>query len=230
MKDPALKSRRYVLLDRDGTINVDRHYLRRAEDLELLPGAAAGLRALQDMGLGLIVVTNQSGIGRGYFSEDDLAAIHARLHALLAAEGVHLEGIYICPHLPADNCPCRKPRRGLVDQAIADLHFDPRESFVLGDQPCDMELSAAIGATGIQVTSTLPANSPPQTEFSRREEQPTEVVSRGSGLVPVPWHATDLVAAAKRVGEILHARDNLSPLGGVLHPAARPALLSESRS
>ena len=101
-------SRRFVILDRDGTICAERHYLSRPDQVELLPGAARGLRALRRLDLGLIVVTNQSGIGRGYFGEADLRAVHAQLRRLLAAEQIALDGVYCCPHLPEDECGCRK--------------------------------------------------------------------------------------------------------------------------
>ncbi|WP_413204467.1 D-glycero-beta-D-manno-heptose 1,7-bisphosphate 7-phosphatase [Rhodospirillum sp. A1_3_36] len=143
--------RRAVLLDRDGTINVDTHYLSRPEQLELLPGAAEGLRMMRDLGFALIVVTNQSGIARGYFSEDDLKDIHARFRAILADEGITLDGIYYCPHGTEDGCICRKPGRGMVDQALADIDFDPARSFMIGDKRVDLDLGRAVGAEPILV-------------------------------------------------------------------------------
>jgi D-glycero-D-manno-heptose 1,7-bisphosphate phosphatase len=141
--------RRFILLDRDGTIIVERNYLADAALVELLPGAAEGLRNLAAAGFGLVVVTNQSGIGRGYLDWPTLDAIHARMQALLDAEGVRLDGIYVCPHTPDDSCDCRKPKRGLVDQAAARLGFDPTESVVIGDKACDMALGSRIGARTI---------------------------------------------------------------------------------
>src|SRR4051794_39513886 len=95
-----MSRQRFVLLDRDGTINVEHHYLSRPEQVELLPEAARGLRHMQSLGLGLVVITNQSGIGRGYFNEIRLTQIHQRLLDLLAAEQVRLSAIYYCPHTP----------------------------------------------------------------------------------------------------------------------------------
>jgi D-glycero-D-manno-heptose 1,7-bisphosphate phosphatase len=138
---------RFAILDRDGTIIAERHYLSDPEQVELLPGASLGLRQLAQMGLGLVVVTNQSGIGRGFFDRDRLEQIHQRMQDLLAAEGVDLDGIYFCPHIPADACQCRKPRAGLVERAARDLGFDPKESFAIGDKPCDIELGQRVGAT-----------------------------------------------------------------------------------
>jgi D-glycero-D-manno-heptose 1,7-bisphosphate phosphatase len=143
--------RRFVALDRDGTIIVERQYLSCQDQVELLPGAGAGLRALGEMGLGLVIVTNQSAVGRGYFDAARLEQIHGRLRELLAAEGVELEGIYVCPHAPADGCACRKPLPGLLLQASRELGFDPGEAFVIGDKPCDIELGRGVGATTILV-------------------------------------------------------------------------------
>jgi D-glycero-D-manno-heptose 1,7-bisphosphate phosphatase len=145
--------RRFVLLDRDGTINVERNYLATPAGVELLPGAAEGLRAMRALGLGLVVITNQSGIGRGLFDLETLQAIHARLDALLADAGVRLDGTYWCPHVPDDGCECRKPKPGLVLQAARELGFDPARAFVVGDKRVDIELGRGVGATTILVTT-----------------------------------------------------------------------------
>jgi D-glycero-D-manno-heptose 1,7-bisphosphate phosphatase len=142
-----VRTRRFVLLDRDGTLVVEKNYLSRAEDLELLPGALRALRLLHHLGLGLAVVTNQSGLRRGYFDQAALDGIHARLRRLLAEGGVHLTRILVCPHGPEDRCRCRKPEPGLVLDAAAELGFDPAASFVIGDKPCDVELGRRLGAT-----------------------------------------------------------------------------------
>jgi D-glycero-D-manno-heptose 1,7-bisphosphate phosphatase len=146
-----MNRRRFVVLDRDGTVVVERNYLSDPAQLELLPGAAAGLRQLGGLGLGLVIISNQSGVGRGYFDEARLSLIHQRLQSLLGAEGVRLDGIYYCPHLPEDDCGCRKPRPGLLRRAGQQLRFDPRDSFVIGDKACDVELGRAVGATTLLV-------------------------------------------------------------------------------
>lgn len=139
--------RRFVVLDRDGTVIVERHYLSDPRLVELLPGAAAGLRALRDLGLGLVVITNQSAIGRGFFDQARLHAIHRRFSELLRVEGVRLDGIYVCPHRPEARCACRKPGTALLERAARELRFDPRSSFVIGDKACDIELGRKVGAT-----------------------------------------------------------------------------------
>jgi len=146
-----MNSRRFVVLDRDGTIIVRRDYLSDPAGMELLPGAARGLRKLAELGLGLVIATNQSGIGRGYFNATRLESIHRRLGELLAAEAVPPIPIYVCPHLPEDGCRCRKPMPGLVEQAARELGFDPRAGFVIGDNVCDVELGKGIGATTLLV-------------------------------------------------------------------------------
>lgn len=146
-----MPQRRFVVLDRDGTIIVERHYLSDPNHVELIPGAAEALRQLRESRLGLVVVTNQSGIGRGFFDEERLDLIHQRLHQLLEAEDVCLDGIYFCPHTPEDNCSCRKPRTGLLKLAVKDLDFDPRACFVIGDKASDIEMGQRIGATTLLV-------------------------------------------------------------------------------
>lgn len=138
--------RPFVMLDRDGTLIAERHYLSDPDQVELLPGAVAGLQRLRQLGLGLIMVTNQSGVGRGYFSLARLDEVHERVRKLLGEHQVLLDGIYVCPHVPEDNCACRKPRPGLLVRAAAELGFDPAEGFVIGDKPCDIELGQAVKA------------------------------------------------------------------------------------
>lgn len=138
--------KRFVLIDRDGTLNVEKHYLSDPDQLELYPGAGAAIRRLNEAGFGVVVVTNQSGIARGYFDMTTLERIHARLHELLAAEGAHVDGIYICPHGPDDACTCRKPLPGMIEQAVAEHGFDPAQAVMIGDKEVDVELGKAVGA------------------------------------------------------------------------------------
>lgn len=140
-----------VFLDRDGTLIEHHHYLSRPDQVALIPGAAAALRALAGAGWALVVITNQSGIGRGYFGEDDLAAVHRRLEELLATEGIRLDGIYHCPHRPEDGCRCRKPAPALVERAVAELGLDLGGSVVVGDNMADVELGRTLGIPVILV-------------------------------------------------------------------------------
>lgn len=143
--------RPYILLDRDGTIIHDRHYLHDPEEMELLPNAAAGLKRLADRGHGLVVLTNQSGVGRGYFTRGDVEACNERLRAMLAKHGIFLDAVLYCPHAPEDACHCRKPATGLVEQAVAMLEFDPEKAWMIGDKDADVDLGIAVGARSILV-------------------------------------------------------------------------------
>lgn len=146
-----MTQRRFAALDRDGTIIFEKHYLSYPDQVELLPGAAQGLRQLSALGLGLIVVTNQSAISRGFFDIRRLDQIHERLYKLLAAEQIHFDGIYFCPHLPDEGCFCRKPQTGLLELAAKELNFDPQESFVIGDNICDIDMGKNARATTLLV-------------------------------------------------------------------------------
>jgi len=142
-------TRRFVLLDRDGTINEEIGYVLRPEELRLIPGALEALAELQGLGLGLVVVTNQSPVGRGMIAAAELETIHQRLRNLLAEGGVTLDGIEVCPHRPDEGCACRKPGTLMVERAAAALGFDPREGWMVGDHAGDMGLGRAVGARTI---------------------------------------------------------------------------------
>ncbi|GAC1666477.1 MAG: HAD family hydrolase [Candidatus Acidiferrum sp.] len=146
-----LPLRRAVFLDRDGTISEELGYLNHVSRFRIFPFAAAAIRRLNDAGLPVIVVTNQSGIGRGYFPESLVQTIHQVMTQQLAAAGAHLQGVYYCPHTSADGCVCRKPSPGLLDRAAAEHAIDLRQSFVVGDRYGDLELASRAGARGILV-------------------------------------------------------------------------------
>lgn len=158
---------------------MERHYLSDPDEVELLPGAAQGLRSMRGMGFGLVVVTNQSPIGRGMFGPDRLHLIHQRLVELLRQEKVKLDGIYFCPHTPEDECSCRKPRPGMIERAARELGFFPDNCFMIGDKQCDIEAGLRCGATPILV----------RTGYGAQVEASKQVVS---------CHiADDLVGASK---------------------------------
>jgi histidinol-phosphate phosphatase family protein len=140
-----------VVLDRDGTIIVDRHYLDGPEQVEFLPNAAAGLRLLCARGYRLIIVTSQSGVGRGLLSLQQLEMVHERLCRMVHDAGARIERIYYCPHTPQENCDCRKPRLGLLLRAAEELGFEPSTTTVVGDKPSDIEFGLRAGATTILV-------------------------------------------------------------------------------
>lgn len=142
---------RVVLLDRDGTVVVDRDYLADPAGLEFLPGAAEGLRQLHAGGYRLVIISNQSGVGRGLFSLERLQEINARLEQMVCEAGAALAGIYCCPHRPDEGCACRKPNVELVRQAAHELRFDPSAAVVIGDRDSDVELGRRLGATTIRL-------------------------------------------------------------------------------
>ncbi|MEY3775480.1 MAG: hypothetical protein RLZZ129_2260 [Verrucomicrobiota bacterium] len=143
--------RKLILLDRDGTVNDEVHYLVVPDQLKLIPGAAAGIRRLNQAGYAVAIVTNQSGVARGYLSLASLDRVHQRLRELLAKEQAKVDGIYFCPHLPTDRCACRKPGSKLATDAAADLGATLKGVIVIGDRECDILLGRAINATTILV-------------------------------------------------------------------------------
>lgn len=148
-----------VIVDRDGTIVVDRHYLSDPAGLEFTAGAAEGLRQLYESGFRLVVATNQSGVGRGLVTPSQLDAVHAALVAMIRRVGADLSGIYVCPHTPFDACSCRKPEAGLLLRAARDLGFEPSTAIVVGDKPSDVEFGKRAGAAAILLTEGAASSS-----------------------------------------------------------------------
>jgi D-glycero-D-manno-heptose 1,7-bisphosphate phosphatase len=140
-----------VFLDRDGTINEEAQYLDEPARLRLLPGAAEAIRVLNHAGVPVILVTNQAGVGRGYFPESAVNAIHRELARRLAAQGAHLDAIYYCPHHPDEGCDCRKPKPGMLLQAAKEYSLDLTRSFVVGDKVSDLEAGWRVGCRMVLV-------------------------------------------------------------------------------
>lgn len=145
---------KFVVLDRDGTIVIDRNYLSDPDGLQFLPGAAEGLQAMTQLGWRLIVITNQSGVGRGMFPLERLHQMNSRLEQMFASSGARLERVYFCPHRPEDACDCRKPKQKLMQQAGAEFGFDPADAVVIGDKESDVEFGRQAGATTMLVAGT----------------------------------------------------------------------------
>lgn len=155
---PAAPLRPAVFLDRDGTINEQMGYINHLSRFQLLPGAAAAVARLNAARVPVVVVTNQSGLARGYFPESLLDEVHAKMRRELAAAGAHLDGLYVCPHHPEavreqfrERCECRKPQAGLFRRAAAELGLDLARSYMVGDRWSDLKAAAACGAKGILV-------------------------------------------------------------------------------
>ena len=142
-------SSRFIFADRDGTLIADRGYTHRLEDYQALPGAVEGLSSLRQAGFRIAIVTNQSGIGRGYYGEEDFLRFQAHLLRDFAAKGVEIEASYHCPHRPDAGCECRKPAGGLLERARRELGAQLEQSWVIGDQPSDVELARRAGCGAV---------------------------------------------------------------------------------
>jgi len=147
-----------VFIDRDGTLNEERDFLRHPEDLRLVDGAARAIKTLNKLGVVTCVISNQSGIARGFFSEADLAKIHSALEQKLQAADARLDRIYYCPHHPTEgipryriDCECRKPKPGMLRMAEREFNIDLSRSFVIGDKLDDISAGIAVNATTILV-------------------------------------------------------------------------------
>jgi len=144
-------SGRAVFLDRDGTVNVEVDYLSRPEQLALLPGAGQAIRRLNQLGLKVILVTNQSAVARGYLTEEQLNHIHQVLKQMLAEHDAHLDAIYYCPEMPDSGSSCRKPEIGMMTQAAEDLDIDLERSYVVGDMDSDLKMGQRAGSKTVLV-------------------------------------------------------------------------------
>jgi D-glycero-D-manno-heptose 1,7-bisphosphate phosphatase len=146
-----------AFLDRDGVLNVDHGYAHRTDQLDWVPGAPDAVRLLNESGFTTIVITNQSGVARGLYSEADIHAFHAHMQEGLRSQGAHIDAFYHCPHHPegtvkdfAIHCNCRKPGVGMLEQAMRDWPIDLSRSFLIGDRDGDMEAAAAFKIPGIR--------------------------------------------------------------------------------
>jgi D-glycero-D-manno-heptose 1,7-bisphosphate phosphatase len=151
-------SRPAVFIDRDGTLTEEVGYVNHPKRLRLLPRSAEAICRLNRAGIAAVVVTNQAGVARGYFSEDVLHAVNAGLVSALEAAGAHLDGLYVCPHHPTEgappwkaDCDCRKPKPGLLVRAAADLALDLAASTVVGDKASDLAVAPRVGARSVLV-------------------------------------------------------------------------------
>lgn len=176
----TLHSRSAVFLDRDGTLIEEVGYLDRPERVQLYPWSVDAIRALNRAGLRVVMVTNQSGVARGFFTEAVVDAVHAHIRALLAEGGAHLDAYYYCPHHPDGRipeysrvCDCRKPGRALVDRAISEFDIDPAQSFAVGDRWFDVGLAQTVGARGVLV----------RTGYGADEEQRPQAGLRADAVV-----------------------------------------------
>ncbi|MEH6648808.1 MAG: D-glycero-beta-D-manno-heptose 1,7-bisphosphate 7-phosphatase [Motiliproteus sp.] len=168
-----------IILDRDGVINQDSdQYVKSADEWIAIPGSAEAIARLCNNGFKVVVATNQSGLSRGYFELTDLQAMHDKMNSLIAAAGGCLDGIFFCPHGPDDQCDCRKPLPGLIDQIEAELNCSAKDAIMIGDSLRDLQAGQARGCRALLVLTG----------------KGSKTLAKGVGLDGVP-HFDDLAAA-----------------------------------
>jgi D-glycero-D-manno-heptose 1,7-bisphosphate phosphatase len=219
-----MQKRKAVFLDRDGTINVNAHYVNHPRQVELLPNATDGLRLLQSLGFLLVVVSNQSGIARGYFTTKDLKKVNNRLTDLLAKKGIKIDGIYCCPYHKHGKIPrytrdsdCRKPRPGMLKQAAKDFNIDISSSYMVGDMAADIELAKNAGCramvyvgdkTELKKTKIKPQQRTPDllaaAVWIMREEQRSKLASNPGQLGRLLKKQKKIIVSTNGVFDILH--------------------------
>lgn len=143
------KINKLIVLDRDDTLNYDPGYLSDPQQVKLLPQVVEGLTLLKNLGFIFVVATNQSGVGREYFSEEQLTAVHQKLATLLQEQGITISDFFVCPHTPQDNCSCRKPKSGLIEQALEKYSVLPQNTYVIGDRMRDIQAGTELNIQGI---------------------------------------------------------------------------------
>ena len=163
-------SDRAVFLDRDGTIMEDSNYVGNVERVLVIPGAAVALRRLQEAGYKLFIITNQSGVGRGYFTSEAVESIHAHLDEYFGKHGVHFDHYYVCPHHPEDNCDCRKPKPKFLLDAAREYGLDLAGSFMVGDRSSDIQVGVNAG-----VSTVLVLTGAGRETLAKREVKPDHV-------------------------------------------------------
>ena len=173
-----------VFLDRDGTVMEDAHYIKSADQVRLIPGAAVAVKRINDANIPVIVVTNQSGIGRGIFTVNDYEAVKNRFESLLARGGAHIDASYYCPDHPSVEGPsrCRKPATRMFEDAIRDFDLEPSNVAYVGDRWRDVAASKKLGGRGIMISS------PMTTDEDRRKAQ-----EEGIETAPSLQHAVDML-------------------------------------
>ncbi len=179
--------KRALFLDRDGTINIDYHYIRDPELVDLFPGAAAAIKRANDAGWFVGVVTNQSGVGRGLIKSGELEAVHARLAEKLAAVGARIDSYEICVHAPSEDCECRKPLPKLIMDAAAREGLDLARSVMVGDRLTDVAAGRGAGCKSVLV----------RTGNGREEELLLRLAKETPGLEQPDFVAEDLVEAVE---------------------------------
>ena len=145
-----------VFLDRDGVINKERSdYIKSISELEIFPNVAKNIELLKNAGFLVVVITNQSAINRGLITHEMVHKIHGSIQNHLKKNGTYVDGFFYCPHKPDENCNCRKPKPGLLHQAILELNIDPKSSWMIGDNNSDIDAATSIGCKAIKLSKNF---------------------------------------------------------------------------
>jgi D-glycero-D-manno-heptose 1,7-bisphosphate phosphatase len=179
-----------VFIDRDGTINVDAGYMNHTDNFHVYPFAAQAIRMLNLRGILAVVVTNQSGLARGFYTLDTMHITHDKMNAHLASQGAHVDGIYYCPHDPKAKveefrmeCECRKPKAGMLEQAARELPIDINRTVFIGDKQSDIDAGAAFGSKTILVNTGYGKGEKIVREPDYRAENLLEAVNIALGII-----------------------------------------------
>jgi histidinol-phosphate phosphatase family protein len=192
--DNQVMSNKAVFLDRDGTLNEDREdYVKTLAEFRLFDFTPKALTLFSKMNYKIILISNQSAIGRRLTNLETVDAIHAKIQALAERHNSHIDGIYICPHLPEENCDCRKPKTGNLEKAIQEHQIDPRRSFFIGDARKDIETGQAAGCRTIFVRTGI--QSPSREIIDSWESKPDYI----AGNI---YEAAQLIECLERNGKV----------------------------
>lgn len=183
-REDILKKNKAVFLDRDGTVIEECKYLDKEGMIRILDGVASAIRLLNKGKFKVIIISNQSGVGRGYFTEKEVLNVNKKLLQLLKSEGAIIDGVYFCPHKPSDHCKCRKPKAGLIDEARGKFKIDLKKSYVIGDKLTDIKTGVNAGLRTILVLTGY------------GKESSYELKPQSSSLKP-DYTAKDLLSAVK---------------------------------
>lgn len=191
MTPSSREKRPAIFLDRDGTLNESVGYVNHPSRLRLFPWTVEAIRTVRDEGYLAVLVTNQSGVGRGFFPESLMHEVHGQLEALLKEAGTELDGIYSCPHRPSDGCECRKPKPGMLLRAASELDCDLSRSWMVGDSLSDLEAGWAAGARSALVRTGFGEGT--LRYESERWERPPDLVAPNlhQALCSIFWGEVD---------------------------------------
>ncbi len=190
--DGLLQKNIAVFLDRDGTLNEEHGYVTLPEQLILFSGVPEALARLNRLGVQVILVTNQSAIGRGWLTTEDLQCIHHRLADLLRVHGGSIDDVYVCPHRPDEGCVCRKPQAALITQAAERYGLDLSQSFFVGDKSSDLEAAQRAGVRGVLVMTS--------------DHSEAALMARDAGLFSIAHVAQTFVHAVDWIEKELQGR------------------------